>query len=57
MLVIVILVLGLFMAIAPQSAVKKELRDDPAQVKKVRIGGIILSVLAAAVIVLQFALR
>ena len=37
----VILILGLFMAIAPKSAAKKEFRDDEDQVKKIRGNGII----------------
>ena len=56
MLVIIILILGLFMAIAPQLSVKKEFRDDPAQIKRIRISGIILSVLAVVVIVVQLVL-
>ncbi len=53
MLIIVLLVLGLFMAIAPQLSVKKELRDDPAQIKKMRISGIIITVLSILIIVIQ----
>ncbi len=56
MLVIIILILGLFMAIAPQLSVKKEFRDDPAQIKRIRISGIVLSVLAVVVIVVQLVL-
>ncbi len=47
----VILILGLFMAIAPKSATKKEFRDDEDQVKKIRRNGIIMIVLGIAVII------
>ena len=47
----VILILGLFMAIAPKSAAKKEFRDDEEQVKKIRRNGIIMLVLGIAVII------
>jgi len=57
MLIIILLVLGLFMAIAPQLSVKKEFRDDPEQIKKMRIGGIIITVLSIVVIVIQFLAR
>ena len=46
MLVLMVLALGLFMAIAPKLSVKKEFRDDPARIKKTRISGIVLVVLA-----------
>ena len=48
----VILILGLFMAIAPKSAAKKEFRDDEDQVKKIRRNGIIMIVLVIAVIII-----
>ncbi len=52
-----ILALGLFMAIAPKYAVKKEFREDEAQIKSTRIKGIILAALAAGVEVLFFFIR
>ena len=48
-MVLAIAILGIVMAIVPQYCVKKEFRDDPAQIKKMRIAGIILAVLGVAV--------
>ena len=44
-------VLGLVMTVAPKSCTKKEFKDDPAQVAKIRRNGIILMVIGAVVIV------
>ena len=57
MLILIALALGLFMAIAPQLSVKKECRDDPAQIKKMRISGIIIAALSIVVIAIQFLAR
>ena len=51
-MVLAIAILGIVMAIIPQYCVKKEFRDDPAQIKKMRISGIVLAVLGIAVFVL-----
>ena len=48
-MVLIVAILGIVMAIIPQYCVKKEFRDDPAQIKKMRITGIILAVLGIAV--------
>ncbi len=48
-MVLAIAILGIVMAIVPQYCVKKEFRDDPTQIKKMRIAGIILAVLGVAV--------
>ncbi|MBP5556070.1 MAG: hypothetical protein J6X94_14510 [Lachnospiraceae bacterium] len=54
-MVLVVAILGIVMAIIPQYCVKKEFRDDQAQIKKMRISGIILAVLGIAVFfLLQF---
>ena len=54
-MVLVIAILGIVMAVAPQVCVKKEFRDDPAQIKKMRISGIVLAVVGIAVFfLLQF---
>ena len=50
-LIIAVLVIGLLMAIAPKLMVKKDKRDDASAVKKLRIVGIILSIIAALVAV------
>ena len=42
MISIMIFVLGLVMAIIPKQCTKKELRDDPNAVKKIRRSGFIL---------------
>jgi len=39
---IVMIVLGLFMAICPKKAAKKEERDNPKAVAKVRVSGFIV---------------
>ncbi len=57
MLILIALALGLFMAIAPQLSVKKEFRDDPAQIKKMRISGIVIAALSIVVIAIQFLAR
>ena len=44
-------VLGLIMTVAPKSCTKKEFKDDPAQVAKIRRNGIILMVIGAVVVV------
>jgi hypothetical protein len=46
MLTIVLLVLGITMIAIPQKCTKKDKQDDPAAVKKTRISGIVLVVLA-----------
>ena len=38
----VIIILGIYMAIAPKSATKKENRDNEAEVQKVRKNGFIM---------------
>ena len=50
-------VLGLVMTVAPKSCTKKEFKDDPAQVAKVRRNGIILMIIGAVVIVGLIVLR
>ena len=45
--------MGLIMVIAPKPCTKKELRDDPEQVKKVRTSGIIMMVCGALLIVMN----
>lgn len=51
LLIIAAVALGLFMVICPQKAVKKECAGDPGEVKKTRIKGACISVLAIVVLV------
>ncbi|SEP94231.1 hypothetical protein SAMN02910369_00942 [Lachnospiraceae bacterium NE2001] len=44
--------MGLFMCIVPKLSTKKEFRDDPEQVKKVRRSGIIIMICSILIIVL-----
>ena len=41
--------LGIYMAVAPKSATKKEMRDDPAAVAKTRKSGIIVTIVCISV--------
>lgn len=49
--VIAVVVLGLFMVIFPQKAVKKGCAGDESQIKKTRIQGVCIAVLGIAILV------
>ena len=48
--------LGIYMAVAPKSATKQEMRDDPAAVAKTRKGGIIVAVVGLIAFIALLAL-
>jgi len=48
----IIICLGLFMAIFPKAATKKDLRDDENAVAKNRKGGIVMIVMGVVVILI-----
>ena len=49
--------LGIYMAVAPKSATKKEMRDDPAAVAKTRKSGIIVTICGLLLVVVFFILK
>ncbi|MBQ2116832.1 MAG: hypothetical protein II193_09640 [Lachnospiraceae bacterium] len=51
LLVIAAVVLGLFMVICPQKAVKKECAQDEEQIKKTRVKGACIAVLGIVVVI------
>lgn len=57
MIPIVICALGLAMAIFPKQCTKKELRDDPNSVKKIRTSGFILMGCAVVLELVFFLIR
>lgn len=55
-LIAVVAVTGLFMAICPKLATKKDMRENAAAVSKTRKGGILLAIVGIIVFVLFLAL-
>ena len=51
---IIFLVMGLLMVIIPKQATKKENREDEASVKKTRIYGIVLIIIAIVFFAINF---
>lgn len=51
LLVIAAIVLGLFMVICPQKAVKKECAGDEEQIKKMRVKGVGIAALGIVILI------
>ena len=49
----IMFLMGLIMVIFPKPCTKKELRDDPAQVSKVRSSGVVFMICGALLIALN----